>query len=509
MRLPRLYTIRTALVVFALCPFLLISILSGWFGLHRLETETLTTMEEEIQLIARSIRLPLSHALEHGHTGTLRRTVTSAYDMDQVYGVYVYDRDGQRISSSGSRDAPMRGTQAADLASRGDERAGFEEVGGEEVFSYFMPLTDSGGRIIGLLQVTRRGSDFAQQLEQFRLRALSLMTISALLALALIWVGYHFAVGRHVLGIRQDMQRIAGGDLGHRVEQKGPEEIRFLGREVNTMLDGIAASERELEKRRQEQQKLKTRLHENEKLAAIGRFAAGVAHELGTPLSVADGKAQRALRHTDGKTSEPLQQIRQQLRRMERIIRQLMNFARPVTPEQRPVKPGEIVSSCLAQVEEERTRLGGTITWDNFGDTPTLSADRLRLEQALINLLRNALQANPGGRVHLGWNHTAPGWLTLSVEDDGPGVPPDIQPRLLEPFFTTKAVGAGTGLGLAVVDAVVHEHQGRIEIGHSDRFGGAAFTIHLPLPEPGQTALNPSARDSSRAERAPQEDSAA
>ncbi|WP_111642103.1 sensor histidine kinase [Marinimicrobium alkaliphilum] len=475
-----LRNIRTSLLVFVLLPFLAIIIASGWYGLHQLEKTAQTNMEQDIQLIARAIRPALSHALQYGHTATLRRTITSAFDMDQVYGVYVYNREGQRISAIGIRDAQVPGQEAADLASVGDEQGAFEQIGDEEVFSYFMPLVDSGGRIIGLLQVTRRGQDFAHELDQFRWRALGLLIASSLLVIAVIWFGYQRAVGRHLQTLGQAMEQVGQGDMAHRIPPRGPDEIRFLTQGINRMLDSIVASEEQLSAQRERELALKTRLHHSEKLAAIGRFAAGVAHELGTPLSVADGKAQRALRKADPETAESFEQIRQQLRRVERIIRQLMDFARPVVPEKREVRMTDLVQSAQQQVSEEAERQQARLVLPAQPYEIVLRADRLRLEQALINLLRNGLQAASGGEVHLNWHTVDDTQLCLRVEDNGPGIADEDIGHLLEPFYTTKPVGQGTGLGLAVVNAVVNEHGGRIEIGHSD-LGGARFDIYLPM----------------------------
>lgn len=479
------YNIRAALLVFVLLPFLITIIATGWYGLYRLEVSAKAAMEEEIELLARAIRLPLSHALQHGHSGTLQRSVTSIFDIDKVYAVYVYDKDGKRISTSGSSKARVQDREAVDLANKGDEQGEFDEVGGEEVFSYFLPLTDSGERSIGLLQVTRRGSDFSRRIDEFRVNAIGMLVLSALLVMALIWVGYQRAVGRHIHRMREDMELIAAGELQHRVAVDGPSEIRFLAQGFNQMLDSIVASEQELRERREREYELHTRLQQNEKLAAIGRFAAGVAHELGTPLSVADGKAQRELRRADEQSAGVLHQIRQQLQRMERIIRQLMDFARPVKPVMSDVKVTDLLHSSLAQVDMERQQQDVQMIVAGRGNSLSLQGDRLRLEQALINLLRNAIQATPGGRVRLDWQVTDPGWLVFTVEDDGPGIDEGDQRRLLEPFFTTKSTG--TGLGLAVVDAVVSEHGGRIAVGHSE-WGGASFRLHLPLNPHNQGA---------------------
>lgn len=472
------YNIRAALLVFVLLPFLFTILATGWYGLYRLEADAKSTMEEEIELLARAIRLPLSHALQHGHSGTLQRSVTSIFDTDKVYAVYVYDRDGKRISTSGTSKARVPDREAVDLANRGNEQGEFDEVGGEAVYSYFLPLTDSGERSIGLLQVTRRGSDFTRRIDEFRINAIGMLGLSTLLVTALIWVGYQRAVGRHILRMREDMELIAAGELHHRVAVDGPSEIRFLAQGFNQMLDSIVASEQELRERREREYELQTRLQQSEKLAAIGRFAAGVAHELGAPLSVADGKAQQELRRADEQSATVLHQIRQQLQRMERIIRQLMDFARPVKPATSEVRVMDLVHSSLAQVEMERQQQDTRITVDGPENPPHLRGDRLRLEQALINLLRNAIQAAPGGQVRLGWQAVIPGWLTFTVEDDGPGIDETDQRRLLEPFYTTRI--GGIGLGLAVVNAVVSEHGGRIEVGRSE-LGGARFALHLPL----------------------------
>jgi len=288
-----LYNIRTALLIFVLTPFLVVMIISAGFSLHQLEQTAEEGLEDEIELIARSIRRPLSYALEQGHEETLRRTVTSAGDIGRVYGVYVYDRDGNRITAQGPSKVQVQDIEAANLATEGAEGGAFEEVEGEAVFSYFMPLIDSGGRIIGLLQVTRRGSDFVQQIREFRTRAIAVLAGSALLVLIMVWIGYQLAIGRHIKSMGQSMAEVASGDRDHRLDGQGPTELKFLSEGINRMLDSIVDSEREISARREREYELKAQLHHTEKLAAIGRFAAGVAHELGTPLSVADGKAKK------------------------------------------------------------------------------------------------------------------------------------------------------------------------------------------------------------------------
>jgi signal transduction histidine kinase len=474
-----IYNIRAALLLFVLTPFLLIMIFAGWYSLYNLEAQGKARMQEDIELIARAIQKPLSYALEHGRSGSMKQTVTSAFDFNRVYGIYVYNKQGKRIATSGSPKALVRTEKAAVLASKGDHQSEFEKIGADQVFSYFLPLTDSGGRINGLLQVTRHGRDFVNYLERMRMQSLSILAVFLLLLTGVVYAGHHNAIGRYMKHMQNSMKRISHGEFQHRITLRGPSEIRFLSKEINNMLDSIANAELKIAQQRENEFDLKTRLHQSEKLAAIGRFSTGVAHELGAPLSVADGKLQQLLRKQGKNSSKALVPVRTELRRMELIIRQLMDFARPAKPERCAVSADHLARSALSQISDECQRRGIEIMVSGPKPAPILHGDRLRLEQALINLLRNAVQASSKGKVRLSWANGNNDTIEFSVEDDGAGVNVDIIDRVFEPFFTTKPTGKGTGLGLAVVVAVLSEHGGRVEIGRSS-LGGALFRLFFP-----------------------------
>lgn len=481
----RFHNVRSALIVFVLMPFLLVIVLSGWFSLRNLETDLRAGMEEEIELIARSVRLPLGYALEKSDQKFLEKVLLSTDHIDRVYGIYVYDKEGNRVARSGARKALVDIEKAADLVSTGAQKSGFEDAEGEAMFSYFVPLMDSRGELNGLLQVSRRGREFSEHVAAFRQQVLTVVVLSSLLLIAAVYVGYYFALGRHLHSVQKSMARIATGRHKLRLKPCGPQEIRALAECVNDMLDGIALSEKALVKQRFTEFELKARLQQNEKLAAIGRLAAGVAHELGTPLSVADGKAQRALRTAAGTEAQAFGQIRQQLERMTRIIRQLMEFARPASPDYRRFSIEGLVQSAVSQVEEVQAQSKTTVHLPKDSPKISVEADRMRLEQAVVNLLRNAIQASPNGNVYINWAYTHdPKNVAVTIEDDGPGIAQEIENRLLEPFVTSKSEQNGIGLGLAVVSSIVREHGGAIDFGHSRR-GGARFSLVLPVHKPG------------------------
>ena len=475
-------SLRISLLLFLVFPLIGVLAAAGYYSLHRLEYQIEMRMQEDIELIARAIRGPLEYALEHGQEESLAQALASAFRFGRVYGAYVYDEEGRRVAASGPREPRVGSRHLAELAA-GDRTGGYQDSGGKQVYSYFVPLSDSVGRNAGLLQLTREGSEFQNYIQRVRHQALILLILLSVLLLGIIVYGHHRVIGRNLGLLVGAMARIEGGNRKHRAAFSGPREVRRLAEGMNAMLDSIERSEQELEVHRKEQSRLETRLQQSQKMAAIGQLAAGVAHELGTPLSVVSGKAQRMLRKSD--LPEPVvrvfREIRDAVQRMENIVRQLLDFGRGNQVRLRPMSLDDIAESAAAQVRDEAGRESVALTLSGSKPAPVLPIDSVRMEQALVNLLRNAVQAAAeGGQVRLSWFDNGD-HLGFSVADDGPGVPGELRSRLFEPFFTTKAVGQGTGLGLAVAQAAAGDHRGRIEVGSSE-LGGALFTMSLEKP---------------------------
>jgi len=472
------YGLRSVLLLFLLPPILLVATAAGWYSLRSLERQIEARMQEDIELIARALRLPVSHAMERGREGSVAQALDSAFRIGRVYGVYVYDAEGERVAASGPESPSVETEQAARLASLEERKGTFDSVAGEEVFSYFVPLTDSGGRVNGLLQLTRRGSDFRDYVSGVRRQALALLVVTALALATVVVYGHHRAVGRPVRRLRAGMARVGAGERDHRLPVEGPRELGELADGVNGMLDSLGQQEALLARQRDERAALEARLAQSEKMAAIGRLAAGVAHELGTPLNVVDGNAQRALRREDlpGPAAAALREIRTEVQRVGSIVRQLMDFGRSNPLSVEPERADRLVRSVLARVSDEARRTR-RVEIASGGPPPKLAVDRLRLEQALANLVENALHASRE-RVRIGWFETSER-AGFAIEDDGPGISDEDRARIFEPFYTTKPVNRGTGLGLAVAHAAVRDHEGSIEVGSSE-LGGACLRIVLP-----------------------------
>lgn len=483
--LPHVYNLRLALLAYVLIPVIVVVAFAGSWALRLLEEQVDQRMQEDIELIAHAIRLPLSHALERDRTGSVQQALDSAFNIDVVYGAYVYDEDGQEIARSGQRQGTVRTTEAAALAAAGDDLGEFSLAEGEVIFSYFVPLTDTGGRISGLLQVTRRGSDFENYIAMVRQGAVIALLGICLLLAALVLFGHYGAVGRHLRNITSDLNRINVGRADRRLAEKGPAEMRVVSGGINDMLDRIRDSQQEIAERQSQETELRLRLQESEKLAAIGQLASGIAHELGTPLSTVDGKAQQVLRRDDlgENLRRSLEQVRTEAGRMEKIIQQLLDYGRRNPLETVSMDCGAVVNAALQKVN---TQIGDRKIRINLPDADqplALQVDPIRFEQAVSNLIANAVQACDS-KVTVRW-HRQDDKCLIVVEDDGPGVAEEHLPYLFDPFFTTKTVGQGTGLGLSVAHAAISDHGGQLTVGGSKSLGGAQFTITLPATAHG------------------------
>ena len=226
------------------------------------------------------------------------------------------------------------------------------------------------------------------------------------------------------------------------------------------------------------------------KIAAIGTFTAGIAHELNNPINnialTAESFREEYGADMDDNSMEMLSDILSQAERAAEIVKNLLDFSRTENPVFNMISPEQILTSTVALVKNQFKMVDINFETSVSRDLPLIRGNLGNLQQVFTNLLLNAIQATPqGGRIGM---HVAramiPGHLSFIVEDTGPGIPPEFQHKVFEPFFSTKEVGKGTGLGLAVCYSIVKRHGGKIEIFSDPARGGARFTVLLPhVPE--------------------------
>jgi signal transduction histidine kinase len=221
-----------------------------------------------------------------------------------------------------------------------------------------------------------------------------------------------------------------------------------------------------------------------EKLAAVGTLTAGLSHEIRNPLNAAslqltvlERRVQKLPAAQQHGLLEPLTLVRDEIQRLGRLLDDFLRFARPRELRLQRVEAKALVAKVRALLEGDAEARGISLLAEVSGEL-TIAADEGQLQQVLVNLVLNALEATPrDGRVRLGAVATSSGEVLISIDDDGPGITPEVRARIFEPFFTTKA--AGTGLGLAIVHAIVQQHGGTIAAERS-HLGGARFAVRLP-----------------------------
>jgi two-component system NtrC family sensor kinase len=231
---------------------------------------------------------------------------------------------------------------------------------------------------------------------------------------------------------------------------------------------------------------IQTELLQAEKMAALGHTISGVAHELNNPLATILSWAERlSAQPLDEKTRRGLAVILGEAERAARIVRNLLTFARKRQSTRQLVDVNQVVRETLALRTYEQRVSNITLIEALASGLPPVFADGHQIKQVLLNLIINAEQAmltsrGRGTLVIRTWHDDEKGCVLIEINDDGPGVPVDVQSRIFDPFFTTKEVGTGTGLGLSVAYALVKEHAGRIWV-RSEEGTGTSFYVELPV----------------------------
>jgi len=315
-------------------------------------------------------------------------------------------------------------------------------------------------------------------------------------------------------------EAIANGDLTRRVPPGSTLELARLARSINRMTSRLI-----------EEQAQRGHL---EKVASVGRLAAGVAHEIGNPLGAIGGYAHLLRRSMNGnaEAADAIVGIERESARIDRIVRGMLDYARPRHRSLEPTSLNEVVRRVADMLTDQGALRQSSLTLELDDDVPHLTGDAHELEQVMVNLLLNAVDAMDGAgdisvitqcipfaeiadagdrrrddaagiAIDRQPNARVRAWLrsvgelreviTLVVADSGPGIPWSETERVFDPFFTTKDPGKGTGLGLAIVARIVEGLGGTVWVREA-REGGAAFVVYLPVPlqEPAaDTSTNP------------------
>ena len=257
-------------------------------------------------------------------------------------------------------------------------------------------------------------------------------------------------------------------------------QVDELARQLSVGVENVLLLEEVLRQRQ--------RLAQSEKLASLGQFVAGIAHEMNNPLQGVLGHLELLMRTADRPLRKELHGIYQEADRAAKIVANLLEFSGSRQLTRRRLRVERMVTRALASRRASLRKQAIEIVRNDGADLPPVSGDPLLLHQAFLNVLINAEHAASAGnglrQIRVAVRADPDRALVVTtVHDTGTGIPVDVLPRIFDPFFTTKEVGRGTGLGLAITYGIVQEHGGTIHAAN-DTEGGAVFTIELPASPP-------------------------
>ncbi|CEP34996.1 MULTISPECIES: ATP-binding protein [unclassified Halomonas] len=475
--------LRNLIILTVIVPLFVILVVFSLVAIKSLEDNVRSKLQTEVEIITRTLSSSLSYAVTPDSNTPLEEALQSAFSFHRIYGAYVFDTDGRDIYGLGLGKDIFTREEIQQVIERDDLYSNYRQHEGWNYYSALTPLRSQDGTVYGVLQVNRLNTGIENYTGFISIVAVLVFVIGAAGIVFSIWWGFRRHIERPLNRLLHVMQLVEKGDRSQRATEDGPIEYRHLASGLNGMLDAMAEKDHEIENRQRREIELEKRLRKSKKLAELGVLAAGVAHEIGAPLTVINGQAQRLARRDvigDDERAR-LGRIRGEVERIVEIVRQLMELGRQHNVEKGELALDQLIMSASGLVEDELEPRNICLDIELPSPTPNLLANGQQIVQVLTNLLRNAAQAPEVSRIRVHAQQQEHE-LILWVEDDGPGIPAAHHHKVFDPFFTTKPVGQGSGLGLSMVHRIINDHGGTIGVFDS-ALGGAGFEITLPISE--------------------------
>lgn len=360
-----------------------------------------------------------------------------------------------------------------------------EQAKGRRVVVVASPIdfARAAGAVVLARPLDSIDADLRREAEVTALSVLVFSVLGGLLGFAL----GEIYIRRPLERLDRAMAGVAEGDLEAPLSPGRPDEVGRVLQRFDQMRRDLQRARVRLQAEQDAHRSTLERLADADRLATIGHLAAGLAHEIGSPLQILNGRAQKLAKRVghDQYLAGGMEIIVAQTERITRIVRQLLEFARPRERERRAADPLASIRAVVDLLELETRRRGVSVRLaaESAGEVVELDADAL--QQIVFNLVRNSLAAlEPGGWVEIGLamepaTGESPRMLVLRVTDNGRGIPDDVRAHMFEPFFTTRAHEGGAGLGLAVVRALVDAMRGSV-VAMARAEGGTELMVRVP-----------------------------
>ncbi len=521
------YSISAKLIGSLLAVMVVIFALLGYLNirLHRqhLEAATLASAERVSDVIKRSTtyymlrndREGLYHAIQTmaEEPGMVKVRILDqegrvSYSTDPTEVSHVLDKTAEACYGCHNQSQPLA------RLNRPDSFRIYRNGGGHRVLGIITPIENQAScsnaachahpasqQVLGVLDTNLSLAKADAQLTVSSTRMLAYTAAAMLLVALLSWLFVWRVVGRPIKALEKGTEHLSRGQLGYQIEVRSRDEVGDLARSFNGMSLQLRAANEEivtwaktLEDRVDEKTKELRSAHDHmlhvEKMASLGKMAAVVAHEVNNPLSgiltyakllrkwVESGQAEHEKRE---EAMQSLEMIAAESRRCGELIKNLLSLSRTAPMNVQSTDLRVVIDRCLLLVRHQLDLASIELQLKISQDVPCIPCDSAQIEQVLIALIMNAIDAMPrGGNLWIDVQLTDDeSEIEIQVRDDGSGIAPDILPHIFEPFLTTKEHGHGVGLGLAISHGIVERHNGHIDV-KSELGRGTTFIVSLP-----------------------------
>jgi signal transduction histidine kinase len=487
---------------------------SGLLALKVRRADLEADLAREAREIAAALRAGLEPLDPEQATETLEWRAHAARVNSEMFQLEILRvRDEKRTDDQ----AWLLLTQAAEIEDGPVGRL-FDSSSGARSFAMAVPLYDVAAlelprrhparKAVAMLGMRRDAGYIGAEVAATARRIFPLFLVVVILVGIAVKLALRQTVVQPLRRLLDGIDGVGKGDLSRVILAERDDEIGTIAGRFNAMTGSLREAREEGQHGAEARLALEARLRQSEKLATIGQMAAEIAHEVGTPLNVIGGRA-RAIGKVIGRQAADAGEVASEItknagiiggevERIAKIIRQVLDFSRQRGPTLTRVRLPAVMAEALEFLAETTRRQGIAVDVRNAAELPDVPGDPEQIQQVCLNLLMNAIHAMPtGGALHVATGHVvrrkggldlaAPAeYVVLEISDSGSGIPEAHRDKIFEPFFTTRDEGQGTGLGLAVSNGIVKDHDGWIEVenrtgdGAGGGASGALFRVYLP-----------------------------
>ncbi|MDD5222648.1 MAG: ATP-binding protein [bacterium] len=471
-------------------------VLFGVYGALRVRAEKQTFIrraKNNTRLLGRTLQSATENALRDHHIENIQKTFEMLTSVEPAVEAIVFNPQLEPMAASKDviKNNPGFQSVAKLTIEKREEYLQLHPLDDPDSVIIGLPLNSVEGNLAGVLIVNNSLFEMKKTSNSTILEIIKLLTIIIFINTLVIFIFGTFYIRRPLEGLTGAMKKVRSGELQpvHFAQRK--DETGMLANEYNHMVEELQKARQLLAEEAEQSRAQQRALQRADKLISIGRLAAGVAHEIGSPLQVLSGRARVMVEENlaPEETKHNAKILVEQIERITRIVEQLLQFARQRPVQKNEISLREVIKPVIDLLGYEARHHGISVTLASDSSVPSVYADPDQIQQVVFNLVSNSILAtSEGGRISV--NITS-GTIKVAEKkeenpsarlifvDTGKSIPPDILPHIFEPFFTTRAEDGGTGMGLAIVQSIIQEHDGRISV--ETKAGiGTRFIVDLP-----------------------------